>query len=96
MVGVEWSRFSFSVANGFYALPSDPIDELWIRQAGLSGCESEVFVVSENGIRVRLDEIEFVFGCQAQIRRARNRRFLRARLPESGAAAASVQPLASA
>ena len=27
----------------------------------------EVFVVRENRIRVRLDEIELVFGCQAQI-----------------------------
>jgi hypothetical protein len=67
MVGVESSRFSFSVANGFYPLPSDPIDELWIRQAGLSGCESEVFVVRENGIRIRLNEIELVLGREAQI-----------------------------
>jgi hypothetical protein len=49
MVGVESSRFSFSVANCFYALPSDPIDELRIGQTCFRGCEREVFVVSENG-----------------------------------------------
>ena len=64
---VEPSRFSFSIADCFHPLPSDSVDELRIWQACLSGCEREVFVVSENGIRVRLDEVELVFGCQAQI-----------------------------
>src|SRR5882724_10923783 len=67
MLDVEQSRFSFSIANCVYPLPGDSLDELRIWQACLSGCEREVFVVSENGIRVRLDEIELVFGCQAQI-----------------------------
>jgi hypothetical protein len=55
---------SRSVSNRFYPLPNNPLDELWIRQASLSGCESEVFVVRKDRIRVRLDEIEFIFGCQ--------------------------------
>src|SRR6266516_6466162 len=67
MLDVEQPRFSFSIANCFYPLPSDSFDELRIWQACPSGCEREVFVVSENGIRVRLYEIELVFGCQAQI-----------------------------
>ena len=58
---------SRSVSNRFYPLPNDSLDELRIGQTCFPGCEGEVFVGGENGIRVCLDEIEFVFGCQTQI-----------------------------
>ena len=67
MIGLEWSRFPFSVANCFYALPSDPIDQLRIWQPCFPGCESEVFVVCENGIWVRLDKIQLVLRRKTQI-----------------------------
>ena len=48
-------------------MSDDAVDELWIRQPCLPGCECEVFVICENRVWVCLDKIEFVLGRQAQI-----------------------------
>ena len=67
VASVKWSRLSFLVADCLYSLPRYPVNQLRIWQACFPGCEGEVLIVGENRIRVCLDEIEFVFGCQAQI-----------------------------
>ena len=60
----RWT-FSSSIADCLYPLPSDSLDELRIGQTCLTGCEREVFVVCQNGIRVRLNEVELVLRREA-------------------------------
>ena len=48
-------------------MADDPLDEFWIRQTCFAGCEREVFVVGENRVWIRLDEIKFVLRREAQI-----------------------------
>jgi len=56
-----------SIADCLHPLPNNAVNELRIRQACFAGCEGEVFVVSEDRVRVCFDEIEFVLGRETQI-----------------------------
>src|SRR5438093_9674707 len=56
-----------SISNRLHPVPDDPVDQLRIRQARLACRKREVLVLRQNGVGVRLDEINLVGRRQPQV-----------------------------